>query len=283
MVTFFKTLDETNLIRVSKKRGLKFNRLLTSCIGKAAAPIRAFYLPPVGARLMRCDTLAVNTIVKNRKGEASSCDVHFTKDLSVYNQEYFSCAARAAADCQDRDLAEECRVIDASAIIDTEIDGAAGMNSGIFNNPFMIWGRYRRRALRRVLTVSFQFHHPQRNGAHAGRSGQSAAGNLFAALMKSSAVKKRNKGFAGEPLRTLHRHGGSPPLLPFASVGAFNALRPKGCACRRQAGRLAHRTKAGALLAAPAKRSTLFAVIPASPLLKMGFFTASSRANKRLK
>ena len=89
MVTFFKTLDETNLIRVSKKRGLKFNRLLTSCIGKAAAPIRAFYLPPVGARLMRYDTLAVNTIVKNREGEASSCAVHFTKDLNVYNQEYF--------------------------------------------------------------------------------------------------------------------------------------------------------------------------------------------------
>jgi len=28
-----------------------------------------------------------------------------------------------------------------SAIIDTEIDGAVGMKSGIFNNPFMIWGR----------------------------------------------------------------------------------------------------------------------------------------------
>ena len=60
-------------------------------------------------------------------------------------------------------------VIGAFAIIDTEIGGAAGMNSGIFNNPFMIWGWYRRRALRCVLTVSFQFHHPQRNGAHAGR------------------------------------------------------------------------------------------------------------------
>ena len=47
---------------------------------------------------------------------------------------------RAAADCQDHDLAEECRGIGTSAIIDTEIDGAAGMNSGIFNNPFMIWG-----------------------------------------------------------------------------------------------------------------------------------------------
>ena len=28
MVTFFKTLDVTNLVRVSKKRGMKFNMLL---------------------------------------------------------------------------------------------------------------------------------------------------------------------------------------------------------------------------------------------------------------
>ena len=60
-------------------------------------------------------------------------------------------------------------VIGTSAIIDTEIDGAVGMNSGIFNNPFMIWGKYRRRFFKTTLTVSFQFHHTQMDGAHAGR------------------------------------------------------------------------------------------------------------------
>ena len=39
MVTFFKTVDVTNLVRITKKRGLKFNMLLDFCIGKAAAPI----------------------------------------------------------------------------------------------------------------------------------------------------------------------------------------------------------------------------------------------------
>ena len=39
------------------------------------------------------------------------------------------------------------------------------MNSGIFNNPFLIWGKYRKA----TLTVSFQFHHTQMDGAHAGR------------------------------------------------------------------------------------------------------------------
>ena len=60
-------------------------------------------------------------------------------------------------------------VIGTSAIIDTEIDGAVGMNSGIFNNPFMIWGRYRKKLFRYYLPISFQFHHTQMDGAHAGR------------------------------------------------------------------------------------------------------------------
>ena len=69
----------------------------------------------------------------------------------------------------DRDLLSDSKVIGTSAIIDTEIDGAVGMNSGIFNNPFMIWGKYRKKLFRYYLPVSFQFHHTQMDGAHAGR------------------------------------------------------------------------------------------------------------------
>lgn len=60
-------------------------------------------------------------------------------------------------------------VIGTSAIVDTGIDGAVGMNSGIFNNPFLIWGRYRKGLFKTTLTISFQFHHTQMDGAHAGR------------------------------------------------------------------------------------------------------------------
>ena len=74
-----------------------------------------------------------------------------------------------AETCVDRDLSEDSMVIGTSAIIDTEIDGAVGMNSGIFNNPFIIWGRWRRRFLRYTLPISLQFHHTQMDGAHAGR------------------------------------------------------------------------------------------------------------------
>ena len=169
MVTFFKTLEVTNLVRISAKRNLKFNMLLDFCIGKAAATMKEFYLLPVSNKLMQYDTLAVNTIVKNKTGEVSSCDILQSDDLDAFNREYLKYTAEVAESCNDRDLSADCMVIGTSAIIDTEIDGAVGMNSGIFNNPFMIWGRYKKRWFRYYLPISFQFHHTQMDGAHAGK------------------------------------------------------------------------------------------------------------------
>lgn len=169
MVTFFKTMDVTRLVRISRKRGYKFNMLLDWCIGKAASSIKEFYVLPVGDKLIQYDFLAVNSIVKNKDGEVSSCDIRFLEDLAQFNNQYLEYTSRVAESCQDRDLSNECMVIGTSAIIDTEIDGAVGMNSGIFNNPFIIWGRYRKNFFRYKLPISFQFHHTQMDGAHAGQ------------------------------------------------------------------------------------------------------------------
>ena len=146
MVTFFKSLNVTRLVKVSKKRGLKFNMLMDYCIGKAAASVKEFYMLPVNGKLMQYDSIAVNTIVENDEGEISSCDIPYSEDLATFNRDYLKYTN-----------------------IDTEIDGAVGMNSGIFNNPFMIWGRYRKRLFRYELPASFQFHHTQMDGAHAGK------------------------------------------------------------------------------------------------------------------
>lgn len=76
---------------------------------------------------------------------------------------------RAAAErCENHDLTDR-MVIGTSAIVDTELDGTVGMNSGIFNNPFLIWGKYRKTLFKTTLKLSFQFHHTQMDGAHAGR------------------------------------------------------------------------------------------------------------------
>ena len=168
MVTFFKTLDVTPLVRLSKRKGFKFNMLLCWCIGSAASRVKEFYLLPVGKELLHYDTLAVNTIVKNRLGEVSSCDVPYSDDLARFNSDYLRLTRHVAEDCKNHDLTES-MLIGTSAIIDTELDGVVGMNSGIFNNPFIIWGRYHRGLLKTTLTMSFQFHHTQMDGAHAGR------------------------------------------------------------------------------------------------------------------
>lgn len=169
MVTFFKTLDVTNLVRLSRKKSYKFNMLMGYCIGRAASQVKEFYILPVGDKLIQYDTIAVNTIVKNRLGEVSSCDILYTDDLDAFSADYLKYTRQTSDTMQDRDLSEECMVIGTSAIIDTELDGAVGMNSGIFNNPFIIWGKYRKKFFRVYLPLSFQFHHTQMDGAHAGR------------------------------------------------------------------------------------------------------------------
>ena len=169
MVTIFKTLDVTNLIRVSRKKNYKFNMLLTYCIGRAASSVKEFYILPVGEKLMQYDCLAVNTIVRNKAGDVSSCDILYHEGLDAFNLEYLTYTAQAAETCTDRDLSDDCMVIGTSAIVETEIDGVVGMNSGIYNNPFLFWGRYRKKWLRCTLPISFQFHHTQMDGAHAGR------------------------------------------------------------------------------------------------------------------
>ena len=169
MVTFFKTIDVTQIVKTSKRKGLKFNMLLDYCIGRAASTIKEFYLLPVGDKLMQYDSIAVNTIVKNKEGEVSSCDIFYTENLEEFNRQYLEHTAQVASTCQDVDLSNDCMVIGTSAIVDTEIDGAVGMNSGIFNNPFLIWGRYIKKWFHYELPISFQFHHTQMDGAHAGR------------------------------------------------------------------------------------------------------------------
>ena len=166
MVTFFRKLDVTRLVRLSGKKGLKFNMLMCWCIGRAASGIKEFWMLPVGRKLMQYDSIAVNTIVADRRGEVSSCDLPFSDNLHRFNADYLRLTAQVAETCENHDLTDS-MVIGTSALARYEIDGAVGMYSGVFNNPFMIWGKYRRHFFRTFLTVSFQFHHTQMDGAHA--------------------------------------------------------------------------------------------------------------------
>jgi chloramphenicol O-acetyltransferase type A len=168
MVTLIKTLDVSRLRRIGRRHGLKFNMLMCWCIGKAASQVKEFYMLPVDGKLMRYDTLAVNTIVANRDGEVSSCDIPFSEDISKFNADYLRLTRQVSESCTNHDIIDS-MVIGTSALAQYDIDGAVGMYSGIFNNPFMIWGSYRRSWFKTLITVSFQFHHTQMDGAHAAR------------------------------------------------------------------------------------------------------------------
>ena len=146
---------------------MKFNMLMCYSIGKAASSIKEFYLLPVGDKLIQYDSIAVNTIVANREGEVSSCDIPFADDLLLFNQHYQQLTKQVAENCTNHDITES-MVIGTSALVQHEIDGAVGIYSGIFNNPFLIWGKYKRHWFKKKLSISFQFHHTQMDGAHAG-------------------------------------------------------------------------------------------------------------------
>ena len=129
MVTFFKTLDVSRLAKISKKNGMKFNMLMCYCIGKAASAIKEFYILPVGEKLMQYDSIAVNTIVANNKGEINSCDIPFCNDLEQFNNDYLRLTKQVAETCTDYDLSQQNMIIGTSAMAQYEIDGAVGMYS----------------------------------------------------------------------------------------------------------------------------------------------------------
>ena len=169
MVTFFKTLDVTNLLTVSRKKNMKFNMLLCYCITKAAVNIEEFYTLPVGEKLMHYETIAVSTIVNNKRSGISFCDIPYSEDLEEFSRAYLENTSWVVEHCDNKDLSADSMVIGTSAIVETELDGIVGMNTGIFNNPFISWGRYLKKDLRYQLPISFQFHHTQMDGSHAGR------------------------------------------------------------------------------------------------------------------
>ena len=168
MVTLTKTFDVTRLYKASRRRGLKFNMLLCWCIGKAASQIKEFYLLPEQGKLYEYDRMAINVIVDNVKGGLSFCDVAVTDDMEQFNANYLHLTETISQTCQDI-LDDGAVIVGTSAMIGTELDCIVNQYCGQFNNPMVMWGRYRKRWLKVTLPVSFQFHHAQMDGGHAAR------------------------------------------------------------------------------------------------------------------
>lgn len=167
MVTLFKTLDVTKLVRYSRKHNYKFNMLMCWCIGKAASQIDEFYMLPVDKKLMQFDKLAVNTVVTTKNKGISTCDIPFTNDIENFNKHYLKLTKKVHDSGSAFELGEEYMVIGTSALVKYELDGIVNIYAGIYNNPFMTWSKYKKKIFKITLPISFQFHHTQMDGEQA--------------------------------------------------------------------------------------------------------------------
>ena len=166
MVTLTKTFDVTNIIKTSRRKGVKFNALMCWCIAKAASKVELFYTLPEQGKLYAYDSLAINVIVKNRKGGINSCDIPFDDDFARFIKDYDSLTTRVAEECKSSFL-EDRMIIGTSAMVETEIDSIVNQYTDKFCNPMVMWGKYRKHWFKATLPISFQFHHVQMDGGDA--------------------------------------------------------------------------------------------------------------------
>ena len=164
MVTFFKTLEVSRLVKISRKKGFKFNMLMCYCIGRAASRVKEFYMLPVGDKLMQFDHLAINTIVMSRTGNIVTCDIPFSADIHKFAEDYLRLTQQAAATDEEFNLGDDYMVIGTSALTKCELDSVVNLYAGFYNNPFVVWGKYRKGWFKTSLPISFQFHHTQMDG-----------------------------------------------------------------------------------------------------------------------
>ena len=166
MVTLTKTFDVTRIYKICKRRNLKFNMLLCWCMGRVASRKEEFYLLPENGKLYKFDRLAINVIVNNKDGGISLCDVPYSDDFEQFKADYLSITQTAFDTCESTSD-EEAMILGTSAVTGTELDCIVNQYSGIYNNPFLAWGRYRKGWFSVKLPISFQFHHVQMDGGHA--------------------------------------------------------------------------------------------------------------------
>ena len=168
MVTLVKTFNVSRLRKISRKTGIKFTVLLCWSICKATSSIEEFFLLPEPGHLYRFDKLAVNVVVLNEKGGITLCDVPYSEDISQFNADFLEVTSLAAKTCKSTSQ-EDAMIIGTSALPHTELDCIVNQYSGRWNNPFLVWGKYRKGLYKTTLPISLQFHHAQMDGMQACR------------------------------------------------------------------------------------------------------------------
>lgn len=164
MVTMTKTFDITRLRRIAKRKGVKLNMLMCYAVVKAASEFKEFYMLPVGDKLMAFDNLAINTIVMTKDGGINTCDIPFSEDIHQFEADYLRLTQLAQTSADDVVLGDDYMVIGSSALTKCELESVVNVYAGFWNNPFVVWSKYRKGWFKTTLSLSFQFHHTQMDG-----------------------------------------------------------------------------------------------------------------------
>lgn len=164
MVTMTKSFDITHLRRIAKRKGIKLNMLMCYAVVKAASEFKEFYMLPVGDKLMEFDNIAINTIVMTKNGGINTCDIPFSEDIHQFEIDYLRITALAQTSSEDVVLGDDYMVIGSSALTKCELDSVVNVYAGFWNNPFVVWSKYRKGLFKTTLSLSFQFHHTQMDG-----------------------------------------------------------------------------------------------------------------------
>lgn len=164
MVTMTKTFDVTRLLRLAKRKGVKFNMLMCYAVVKAASSFSEFYMLPVKDKLMEYDNIAINTIVMTKDGGINTCDIPFSDDIHQFEADYLRITTLAQQSTEDVVLGDDYMVIGSSALTKCELDSVVNVYAGFWNNPFVVWSKYRKGLFKTTLSLSFQFHHTQMDG-----------------------------------------------------------------------------------------------------------------------
>lgn len=164
MVTMTKTFDVTRLLRLAKRKGVKFNMLMCYAVVKAASSFREFYMLPVKDKLMEYDNIAINTIVMTKDDGINTCDIPFSDDIRQFEADYLRITTLAQQSTEDVVLGDDYMVIGSSALTKCELDSVVNVYAGFWNNPFVVWSKYRKGVFKTTLSLSFQFHHTQMDG-----------------------------------------------------------------------------------------------------------------------
>ena len=165
MVTLTKTFDITRIYKASKRKHIKLNALLCWRIGKAASQMEEFYMLPVEGKMYQFDSIAINVIVNNQKGDINSCDIPYTHDFNRFYEDYIRLTQSASESCESSFI-EDAMIIGTSAVVATELDCIVNQYTDKFLNPMVMWGKYRQSWFKTTLPISFQFHHVQMDGGH---------------------------------------------------------------------------------------------------------------------